>query len=123
MDPIEIARHYSEAAMPDVLGITSLEYPTDADGNILRDRWGDPYDPVETVTEYKCRLQGLTATEEQQAGRLASSATAKIAVPLDTSIHSSQTVQVNGESWNIVGIMPNSPARSAHKDVLVARSS
>ena len=122
-DPIEIARYYSEAAMPDTLGITVEEYELDENGNPKRDAYGYLLPPVETTEESKCRLSGLTSQEAEVAGRISATATAKIAVPVGTEISSNQSVTINGEPWNITGIMPNSPARSAQKDVLIARSS
>lgn len=119
---VRLVKEELKQAIADVLGITTLEYPRNPDGSYKRDSYGDLNDPVETVTESKCRLSGLSATEEQRAGRLASSATAKISVPLETSIYADNTVAVNGVDWNVVGVLPNSPARSAHKDVLIARS-
>lgn len=113
---IEALRRRSERAMPDtVIVVVPGELVSDGRGHWI------PGPPTELQTSG--RLSGLSASEEVTASRLASTYTAKVSVPTDTDVSSSDSLTVAGVEYNITGVMPASDAHQPHKDVLVAKSS
>lgn len=88
-----------------------------------RDEFGDPIysDPV-VVVNTVCRLRSMKGDEQVIAGRLQATSTATIVYPWNVSLKENQTVEVSGNTYNIVHVHRGSEALKPHGKALVARA-
>ena len=115
--PIQEFRQITESYMPDTLIVRERQIiGRNPDG-------GDPIysDPV-VVVNTVCRIRSQNGDEQVIAGRLQATSTATIVYPWDVNLKENQTVEVSGNTYNIVYVERGSQALRAHGKALVARA-
>ena len=102
--------------MPDTLVVKERQQTgRDPDG-------GDPiYNEVVVLTT-TCYFRSQTGDEQVIAGRLQATSTDTILYPWDVTLSENQTVEVNGERYNIVYVKRSSEAFRSLGKALVARA-
>lgn len=115
-------RSLSESAMPSTLTITRYTYPLNPDGTVATDRYGDPLEPEEHVTQTKCRLKDLSGDEQIIAGRLSATVSGTVVAPHGTPLTADMTVTIDGTPFNIVYVKQKSEALSVHVEALIAKA-
>ena len=113
--PINRLRNFTESYMPDTL-IVRERTQTGRDG------YGDPIYNEVIVLNTVCRLRSMSGDEQVIAGRLQATSTATIVYPWDVILKENQTVEVSGNTYNIVHVHRGSEALRAHNKALVSRA-
>lgn len=113
--PIHLQRGFSETRMPDTLIVKERRQTG-------RDEYGDPIYNEITVLNTVCRLRSMSGDEQVIAGRLQATSTATIVYPWNVTLKENQTVEVSGNTYNIVHVHRGSEALRAHNKALVARA-
>lgn len=114
--PIQEFRQITESYMPDTLIVRERQVTG-------RNPSGDPiYSEPVVVVNTACRLRSQTGDEQVIAGRLQATSTATIVYPWDVDLKENQTVEVSGDTYNIVYVHRGSEALRAHGKALCARA-
>lgn len=120
--PRSTLRGISEGAMTSTLTITRTVLQLDENGEVLKDRYGQPYPAEPETTTTKCRLKDLSGDEQIIAGRLSPTASGTLVCPQGTPLTADMTVTVDGDSYNVAYVKQKSEALSVHTEVLISRS-
>lgn len=120
--PRSTLRGISESGMTSTLTITRNVLQLDENGEVLTDRYGDPYPAQPETTTTKCRLKDLSGDEQIIAGRLSPTASGTLVCPQGTPLSADMTVEVDGAKFNVVYIKQKSEALSVHTEVLISKA-
>lgn len=108
-------RAFTESEMPSAMTVKERQQTG-------RDQYGDPIYSEVTVLASPCRLRSQNGQEQVIAGRLQATSNYTLVYPHDVALKENQTVEVSGETYNVVYVERGTAELRAHGKSLVARA-